>query len=112
MTTLQVERVDELIRKFSISGHAGFADAGSDIVCAAISVLMTTCVNALESVGGIVAMVEQDERNALMALTLPELSGKQAMHDAQIILRTGLQGFEDISMAYPKYFTIVDRRKK
>ena len=32
---------------FHVKGHAGYAEEGSDIVCSAISVLTTTCVNAL-----------------------------------------------------------------
>ena len=38
---------------FSVRGHAGYAEAGSDIVCAAVSALTTTCVNAMESVAGV-----------------------------------------------------------
>ena len=30
---------------FNVSGHAGYADAGKDIVCAAISVLTITIAN-------------------------------------------------------------------
>ena len=35
---------------FICQGHAGYAEAGADIVCAAVSILTTTCANALESV--------------------------------------------------------------
>ncbi|MBR1607087.1 MAG: ribosomal-processing cysteine protease Prp, partial [Clostridia bacterium] len=30
---------------FSCKGHAGYAEAGSDIVCAAVSALSITCCN-------------------------------------------------------------------
>ena len=30
-------------------GHAGYADAGSDIICAAVSVLVFNTLNAIES---------------------------------------------------------------
>jgi hypothetical protein len=33
---------------FSASGHAGYAEAGSDIVCAAVSMLVINTANALE----------------------------------------------------------------
>lgn len=84
---------------------------GSDIVCAAVSILMTTCVNALESVAGVAPLVERRERDAFMALTMPEVVGGQDLEAAQIVLRTGLQGFEDLSSAHPKHFRIIDGRK-
>ncbi len=37
---------------FSATGHAGYAKAGEDIVCAAASVLMINTVNALEIYAG------------------------------------------------------------
>ena len=40
------------ITGFSCKGHAGYAEEGSDIVCAAVSVLSITCANALQSVAG------------------------------------------------------------
>lgn len=36
-------------RGFRISGHAGFAGEGEDIVCAAVSVLAQNTVNAIEA---------------------------------------------------------------
>ena len=36
-------------RGFRISGHAGFGEAGEDIVCAAVSVLAQNTVNAIEA---------------------------------------------------------------
>ena len=37
---------------YRVSGHAGFARAGQDIVCAAISFMSIACANALERVAG------------------------------------------------------------
>jgi len=111
MTTLRVGWEAGRIRQLSVSGHAGFAPQGQDIVCAAASVLMTTCANALESLAGIIPLVERRERDAFMTLTLPDGIGGQAMKTAQIILRTGLQGFEDLSAAYPGHCRIIDGRK-
>ena len=36
---------------FLAKGHAGFSEAGQDIVCAAASVLMINTVNAIEEIG-------------------------------------------------------------
>ena len=36
---------------FSISGHAGYADAGQDVVCAAVSSAVQLTVNVLDALG-------------------------------------------------------------
>ena len=111
MTTLIVRRKGTSIQGLSLSGHSGFAPNGSDIVCAAISTLITVCANALESVADVRAEIRQDEENAVIELMLPEALAEKAMYDAQIILRTVVQGFEDIGKEYPKYLKIIDGRQ-
>ena len=39
-------------RGFLCKGHAGYADSGEDIVCAAVSVLVINTVNSIERFGG------------------------------------------------------------
>ena len=90
---------------FECRGHAGYAQAGSDIVCAAVSVLSTTCVNALESVAGVKPQLIV--RDGLMKAVVPEDS--PMTHDAQVILRTFEQGIRDVASSYPKYIHITLR---
>jgi len=110
MTTLTVIREGEMFREFVLSGHAGYGKYGQDIVCAAVSALITTCVNALETVAGVKPTVEQEAASAMIRVTLPNNMDEVARHDAQVILRTTLQGFEDISSVYPKHMKIIDGR--
>ena len=85
---------------FSVRGHAGYAPEGSDIVCAAVSVLTTTCVNALEAVAGVVPEVVL--RDGYLRCLLPEGVSGETMAAAQIIFRTALQGLTDIEKTNPK----------
>ena len=101
MTRVTVEYEGDRIRRLECIGHAGDAAQGENIVCAAVSVLMQTCVNAIEQVAGVQPKTTADEARALIALELPETTEQQA-HDAQIILRTTLQGLTDISHEYPQ----------
>ncbi len=110
MTTLTIVGRGANIQGLTVSGHAGFAQAGRDIVCAAVSVLVTTCINALESVAGVLPEVTQNDKTAVIALGLPKDLDEQQRHDAQVILRTALQGFEDLSLEYPKHLKIIDGR--
>ena len=46
---------------FEISGHSGFGDEGSDIVCAAISSAAYMVINTVTDIIGVNAEVEVDE---------------------------------------------------
>lgn len=48
MIQVQVVREDGHYKKFVIEGHAGYADEGEDIVCAAVSVLVINTINSIE----------------------------------------------------------------
>ena len=104
MTTVTLFHSEGRLTGFMCKGHSGFARAGKDIVCAAVSVLSTTCANALESVAGVVPQIEVDD--GYMKVTLPEGCDS---HDALVILRTFEQGMRDIEASYPKYIQITTR---
>lgn len=107
MTTVQVRRDENGLTGLTVKGHSGYAEAGSDIVCAAASILITTCVNALETVAGITPLAEQNERTAVISVSLPKGLTPRQDHDARIILATALQGYTDIAAEYPRYLQII-----
>ncbi len=59
------------ITGFSVSGHSGYAEAGSDIVCAAISAVVTMAEATVNEVCGANAKVRVKEEDARITLTLP-----------------------------------------
>lgn len=101
MTRVTVRYEGDRIARLEAIGHAGEAEAGENIICAAVSVLMQTCVNAIEQIAGLTPRVTVDEARALIAVELPKLENAKA-RDAQIILRTTLLGLSDISHEYPQ----------
>jgi uncharacterized protein YsxB (DUF464 family) len=88
---------------FEVSGHTGAGTEGNDLVCAAISFLATTCVNALESVAGVKAKVRQSDAYIRAELTPGDLS-----KEADVILRTFHQGATDLQQAYPAFVKLND----
>ncbi len=48
MITIKVRKKDGSYEEFISKGHAGYAEAGQDIVCAAVSALIINTVNSLE----------------------------------------------------------------
>ena len=107
MTTVSFLRDARGLCGIRVSGHAGYAPAGEDIVCAAASVLITTCANALESVAGTRPNVSHSERPVMIQVALPGGLSPSSEHDARIILRTAEQGFLDIAAQYPSYLQIL-----
>ena len=60
------------INGFSVSGHSGYAEAGSDIVCAAVSAVVTMAEATINDVCGAKAKVRvREQENARITLTLP-----------------------------------------
>ena len=92
------------MRGFSVIGHAGSAPKGEDIVCAGLSALAQTAVNALETVAGVQARFHVGE--GYLSVKLPGGLSAGSRHRARIILQTVRQGFMDIAASYPRYVRI------
>ncbi len=71
MTRCEFFTEGERITGFSISGHSGYAEAGSDIVCAAISAVVTMAEATINDICGAKAKVRVNEEDARITLTLP-----------------------------------------
>ena len=62
---------DERITGFSVSGHSGYAEEGKDIVCAAISAIVTMAEATINDVCGAKAKVRVKNEDARVTLMLP-----------------------------------------
>ena len=62
---------DNRITGFNISGHSGYAEAGSDILCASIRAAVTVAECTITDVCGVRAKVRDDETKPRTSLTLP-----------------------------------------
>lgn len=86
---------------FHLEGHAGHAEYGQDIVCAAASMLAINCVNSLEAVAGVVPQVTEREEDGMLSVLLPQGIEDGQRHDALVLLKALAQGFQDLSSQYP-----------
>ena len=95
-------RSDGALTGYRAQGHTGFAEAGSDIVCAAISALTQSTLNGLQNVLKLPVMFDIDDQAALLEARLtPEATEAQA-RQAQILLQTLLEGLQAIERSYPR----------
>ena len=71
MTKCEFFTEEDRITGFSVSGHSGYAENGKDIVCAAISAIVTMAEATINDVCGAKAKVRVKEEDARVTLTLP-----------------------------------------
>ena len=71
MTRCEFFTEDDRITGFSVSGHSGYAEAGQDVVCAAITAVVTMAEATINDVCGGKAKVRIKEEDARITLTLP-----------------------------------------
>jgi uncharacterized protein YsxB (DUF464 family) len=106
MTTVQFFSQEERITGFSCSGHSGYAEAGSDIVCAAVSTAVKFAEAAICDVLGERAKTHVDEQNAGVTLTLPAACENE---DAvQAILAGMMLTLCSLRDEYPDYIEVLE----
>ncbi len=70
MTTASFFKSNGKFLKFRISGHSGYAEEGSDIVCAAVSSMVMLTINNVTETFEIPADVSVDEKDATIVFAL------------------------------------------
>ena len=114
MTTVTVfRRPDGTLSGFDCRGHADFADAGEDIVCAAVSALSQAVANGLKSVVHAPVMFDQNDGNASLTVCLTPECTREQLEKSQILLDTLYKALQAIARDYPRNVRIIfkERRK-
>lgn len=77
-------------KEVTCKGHAGYADAGNDIVCCAISMLVINTINSLDRLTGAPMEVSSDEKNGFINCLFTESldEGSTLLLDSMVL---GLQ---------------------
>ena len=108
MTTVTFTSEGSRITGFHVSGHSGYAEEGSDIVCAAITsaVRLTEC--AINDVLGLGAAVKVRERDASISLHLPGNSGEANEATCQTLLAALMVYFQQLHEEFPEHLIVFD----
>ena len=85
---------------FNCIGHSGYADAGEDIVCAAISVLVINTINSLEQLAGEKFKLVTNEEEGLIDCRFE----KNINEKSKLLLDSMVLGLEEIKKQYGKTF--------
>ncbi len=106
MTKCEFFRQGERITGFSVSGHSGFGENGTDIVCAAISAAVSMTEATVNDVCGGKAKVRVKEEDARVTLTLPVSCDEE--DTIQAVLAGMLVYLIDLRDQYPDYIEVLE----
>lgn len=109
------------ISGFEISGHAGYAESGSDIICAAVSAVAYTAIGYFseKKIGGI--KPRYSERDGYIKFTVPTLNaGDESSHadgkeieknyiQSSAVMEAAYIGLKQIELSYgTEYIKVID----
>ena len=87
---------------FLSKGHAGYAEEGQDIVCAAASILVINTINAIEEFTEDDASLISEDEMGMISYHLNHPS-----KDAQLLLKSLILGFENMESNYEEYIDLI-----
>lgn len=84
---------DKNFKRLSCKGHAGYAESGSDIICAAVSVLVINTINSLEKFTS--CEFEKEKYNEKKGII--DVSFKYPLDDsANLLMKSLILGLQNI----------------
>lgn len=107
MTTVTFHSAGGRIDGFAVEGHSGYAEAGSDIVCAAISAAVGLAECTINEVMGIGAPVKAVEKSARISLKLPSRLNEDSDNLCQALLTGLLVYLQAMGEEYPENLTVL-----
>ena len=84
---------------FYVSGHAGYADSGSDIVCSAVSAIAITILNSIEELSDVSFTLDCDQESGNMDFMFKESPDIKA----QTLIQAFVIGISGIEESYGDY---------
>ena len=105
MISVIVNREGNLIRAIYANGHAGYAEAGEDIVCAGVSALVLNAINSVEALTDARFTCEMKEEDGFVSFELVDTDDK----DANLLLQSLCLGVNSIQETYNDYIQVTIR---
>lgn len=105
MITVTVTKKNNAYTEFTSSGHAGYAEEGQDIVCAAVSALVINTVNSLEVLTHDRISAEEKDGYVSFSFVEPVSEGGTLLMDSLVL------GLTEIEHSYSKRYLKVKVRE-
>ena len=108
MTTVTFLMEGNRIIGFDSQGHSGYAEAGEDIVCAAITSAIRLVDATINDVMGLAASVKVREEETLISLRLPGGLAPTAESTCQALLTGLMVYFAQLHDEYPENIEVLE----
>ena len=108
MTTVSFHLEGSRITGFEVQGHSGYADEGSDIVCAAVTSAVRLCECAINDVLGLEASVKVRQKDASISLKLPNGLGQTNESTCQTLLTALMVYLTELHEEYPENISVLE----
>lgn len=86
----------------TVSGHAGYAEPGKDIVCAAVSTLAQTLIASIED-------LTQDQITYVIQPGTVDIKHGNLSEQAQLLIDSFFIGCQMVAEQYPEYVRVTKR---
>ena len=106
MTRCEFFTEGDRITGFSVSGHSGYGEAGTDIVCAAVSAVVTMAEATINDVCGAKAKVRVKDEQARVTLMLPSTCDEE--ETVQSVLAGMMLTLCSMRDDYPDYIEVLE----
>ena len=106
MTRCEFFTENDRITGFSVSGHSGYAEAGADIVCAAISAVVSMAEATINDICGAKAKVRVKDEQARVTLMLPASCDEE--DTVQAVLAGMMLTLISMRDDYPDYIEVLE----
>ena len=108
MTTVVFRMEGDRITGFEAKGHSGYAEAGADIVCAAVTSAVRLVETTVNDVLGLAASVKVRERDASISLSLPGGLDEITESTCQSLMTGLMVYFSQLHDEYPDNIEVLE----
>ncbi len=92
---------------YDISGHAGYADHGMDIICSAVSVLAINTANSIDTFTELSPVVEESEGHLLVQFEELDKISSNDQEKIELLMQSFKLGLDSIESSYgSKYLQV------
>ena len=108
MTSVTFLTEEARITGFDAVGHSGYAEAGEDIVCAAVTSAVRLIDATVNEVMGLCASVKVDEKSGSIAFRLPGGLSQTAESTCQALLAGLMVYLTELHDEYPENVEVME----
>ncbi len=107
MINVKLYFLDDHLYRFTVNGHAEFAEHGSDIVCAGVSALVINTINSIEHfIDENIVMKNMNKSSGVIDCFFPDIKKGKYNEQTTILLQSMVFGLQNLEQVYGDYIKI------